>query len=794
MDNIVRISVRAMVEFVMRSGDIDNTFVSNARAIDGIRAHQKIQSSYGDNYYPEVVLRHNTTLGGIDFRVDGRCDGILLEDGEVTIEEIKSTTRDLLELNENSNPLHWAQGMCYAYFYGVEQRRSEVKVQLTYYNIETEEIRRFLKTVTIEELQIFYEGLLMRYLEFSKRLAAWRSERQRTSQELKFPFSEYRKGQREMAVAVYSAIEGKKNLFVDAPTGIGKTMSALFPAVKALGTEVIDKIFYLTPRTTTKQEAEKATFFLTDRGLKFKSCVVTAKDRICTNDEVSCNPKACPYAKGHFDRVNDAIIDLMDNEDLLNQQVIERYAVKHRVCPFEFQLDMTVYSDLVICDYNYAFDPQVYLRRFFEGTNERYVFLVDEAHNLVDRGRVMFSAEFHLSDFEEMLSVLPETDRPAVRLLERGIKTMINWHGETGKKEEYYTEEHQEIFAKIAKGLTSKLEPFLIKEKDHEDYDKVLNFYFLMNRYMRIDEYYGKGFVTILQKQEDGDLMVKIFCVDTSKLFKEILKRAASTVFFSATLTPMSYYQDVLGGGEEDLRLHLPSPFAREHMLLVSAVDVSTKYHDRERSIDPICHYIHTATQKKKGNYFVFFPSYRYLDQIVRRYEALYGSGNLVVQDASMTEGARREFIAAFQSDTELLGFVVLGGVFAEGIDLTGERLLGSIVISVGLPGLSLEINMIKAYFDGEKGSGFEYAYQFPGMNKVLQGAGRVIRTPTDKGVVLLIDDRFQTRRYRELYPKHWQHMDYVKSTIALEALLDGFWGTETKGACHEKTEGTENS
>lgn len=411
MDKI-RVSVRGLIEFVMRSGDIDNRFRTMNSLKEGQRIHKKLQKEYGLHFISEVRLIREEMVEGVLFQVEGRADGIYHKGKEVLIDEIKSTTRNLEELTEKSNPLHWAQGMCYGYFYGRDHGLEKVKIQLTYYQIDTEEIKRLEREFDIKTLEEFYVGLLKSYLDFSKKMIAFRKIRNEGIEKLQFPFIQYRRGQRKLAVGCFQTIKEGKDLLVEAPTGIGKTMSTLFPAVKSMGEDLIDKIFYLTARSTTKEAANKALYHLTDRGLRIKSITLTAKEKICLNKEVKCNPEDCPFAKGHFDRVNDAILEIYEEEDLLHYETILDYAKKHKVCPMEFQLDLAIYSDVVICDYNYVFDPQIYLRRFFESNLDRYVFLVDEAHNLVDRGRNMYSAVIEKEKIDEILEIGEDKSSP----------------------------------------------------------------------------------------------------------------------------------------------------------------------------------------------------------------------------------------------------------------------------------------------------------------------------------------------------------------------------------------------
>lgn len=767
MDKI-RISVRGLIEFVMRSGDIDNRFRTMNSLKEGQRIHKKLQKEYGLHFISEVRLIKEEIVEGVLFQVEGRADGVYHKGTDVLIDEIKSTTRNLEELTEKSNPLHWAQGMCYGYFYGRDHNLETIKIRLTYYQIDTEEIKRLERTFDINTLEEFYGGLLKSYLDFSKRIIAFRKIRNEKIESLQFPFIRYRQGQRKLAVGCFQAIKEGKDLLVEAPTGIGKTMSTLFPAVKSMGTDLIDKIFYLTARSTTKEAANKALYHLTDRGLRIKSITLTAKEKICLNKEVKCNPEDCPFAKGHFDRVNDAIVEIYEEEDLLHVETILDYAKKHKVCPMEFQLDLAIYSDVVICDYNYVFDPQIYLRRFFESNLDRYVFLVDEAHNLVDRGRNMYSAKIEREKIEEILQTDGE-DKKLLTILKslHFLSDHIEGEIEKGTKRVYIAQTYNEELLKTLQICLKNMEKFLAKERDHELYDKIMDLYFDLNHFLKISDFYENDFKTLAYTEDDKDYY-EIKCLDTSRIFKSILTRAVSSIFFSATLTPTEFYGELFGA-EDYYTLRLPSPFPEENFK-IGVLPLSTRYVDREKNYGDITLALEKFTEGD-GNFMLFFPSYHFMKEIFYRFRK---DPRKIKQETSMTEKERDNFLKEFTTDSNIIAFVVLGGVFSEGIDLIGDRLNAAAIVSVGLPGVGLETNLLKDYFQEKEGKGFEYAFIYPGMNKIAQAAGRVIRTPDDKGHVLLIDDRFLTSRYQNLFPLHWKRMDLINNLHDLEE-----WGKE---------------
>lgn len=775
MDRFIKISVRNLVEYILRSGDIDNRFMSMSRALEGTRAHQKVQKGYSKGDMKEVTLRHNLEYESFVFQIEGRADGILFTEDGVVIDEIKSTTKDLKDVEKEINLRHWAQGICYAYIYAYQNSLSNIGVQLTYFHIETEDTVRLMRTMTFAETEEFFTDILTRYIRWAGLTFDWGEIRNTSIASLEFPFEKYRKGQRELAVASYKTIKEGKRLFVQAPTGIGKTISVIYPALKTIGENAAEKIFYLTAKTLTREIPVFSMSMLKDRGLRAKTLVITAKEKICLNEEVKCNPRDCPYAKGHFDRVNDAIIDIFESEDMFTRDTIVSYSQKHRVCPFEYQLDMSLWSDAVICDYNYVFDPQVYLKRFFDVENGDYVFLIDEAHNLVDRSREMFSADLDKNTLAEIKPLIKEKAPKLFKALNSVIKVLNGEKDREGIGEGcYQKEELTELYFPVKKTLTL-MEEYLTLHREEEGYDKVLELYFSLLSFIKISDLYDEAFVTTLQK-EDKNLRIKLFCVDASTLLRQSVERGKSAIYFSATLTPMDYYMYLLGGSEGDYHIRLNSPFPRENLLLVVQDGISTRYRHRADTYDDISRRIYNFVESKTGNYFVFFPSYAYMNSVFELFVEKHPNINAVIQQGDMNEKQRETFLANFHLEDNLVAFAVLGGNFSEGIDLAGDRLIGAVIVGVGLPQIGFERNIIRDYFNEHLNDGYNYAYVYPGMNKILQAAGRVIRTEEDKGAILLIDDRYLTRQYRQLMPQEWEGYQTVTSEVALSDFLHKFW------------------
>lgn len=775
----VRISVRALVEFVLRSGDIDNrrsgTAQKDAMAA-GTRIHKKIQKRMGGNYRAEVPLKY-TVLDeeeDIELLVEGRADGIFEEDGIVTIDEIKGVYMDLERLAEPV-AVHMAQAMCYGYFYCCDRDLDGVRIQLTYCNLETEEIRRFHEDRSKEELEVWFRSVIHEYFKWARYLCHHELQRNQSISGLEFPFP-YREGQRDLAVAVYKTISRKKRLFIQAPTGIGKTLSTIFPAVQAMGAGKASKVFYLTAKTITRTVAEEAFRILRSRGLVFTAVTITAKEKLCPMEKAECNPEACPYAKGHFDRVNEAVFDILHLEQEMDRETVLRYAEKYRVCPFEFCLDISSWTDGIICDYNYVFDPNVRLKRYFaDGASGDYLFLVDEAHNLVSRAREMYSASVYKEDFLEVKRIIKGKSPRLERQLDRCNKLLLSMKRECGDWQ--LLEDVTGLAAGIMTAF-SYMETFMEEFPEFPERETVLDFYFCLRDFLNVYEELDGHYRIYEENREDGSFLVRLFCVDPSRLLSRCMDQGASTILFSATLLPVRYYKTLLSGNQEDYAVYVNSPFPEENRLLMVAEDVSSRYTRRSPSeYRKVADYIRIVTQSRPGNYMVFFPSYQYMDEIEEILEEEPLEADLLVQGQGMGEAEKTEFLEEFEKERShsLAAFCVMGGVFSEGIDLKEERLIGVIVVGTGLPMVCVEQEVLKGYFDETEEKGFDFSYQYPGMNKVLQAAGRVIRTPGDRGVILLLDDRFLRRDHLELFPREWEHFQVVNRGNAARCLED-FW------------------
>jgi Rad3-related DNA helicase len=769
MEIYMVVSVRNLIEFVLRSGDIDSGFTSSSNATDGIRLHKKLQKAEGDGYSAEVPLSIDITCPDGIVTLEGRADGIILRDNKVTIDEIKSTATPLDIIDINYDPLHIAQAKCYAFIYATQNSLNSIDIRLSYCNIEDESVKYIVNTFTLNELAIFIHEILDDYTKWAVKVQKEIDKRQNSIINLPFPYHSYRSGQRKLAGGVYKIVKDGKRLFAQAPTGTGKTISTLYPALKAMGEGACTKIFYLTAKTIGRKTALAAAILMQEKGLIMKTIILTAKAKICFLEKPQCNPRDCEYAKGHYDRVKECINDLFENESIYSRVVIEEYALKHKVCPFELSLDMSLWCDTIICDYNYLFDPRASLKRFFSEEHTDFAFLIDEAHNLPDRAREMFSAKLLKSSF------LKQKKKFKGRL-GKYLTKINDFFIEKRKNEAIVEQEMPEELIGNLKGFISQAEKVLSNHSQPPD-EELLDLYFQAYSFLKISELYDENYVTYYTV-ENNDVSVKLFCVNTSFLLNKTLKKGQSAVFFSATLAPIEYFRDICGGELGDYKLCLSSPFPKENLCLLIADNISTKYKDREQSLENVVELIHSVVSNKNGNFFVFFPSYLYMQAVYEAFCNKFQDIETILQSGDMSEEEKENFLDMFKDDFSkcIVGFVVLGGVFSEGIDLVGNRLSGAIIVGVGLPQISLERNIIKDYFNGKNNMGFEFAYTYPGMNKVLQAAGRVIRSETDKGIVLLIDNRFSQKTYKSLFPQEWDHSVKVKSKDDVNKYMLQFW------------------
>lgn len=871
VESEIHISVRNLVEFILRHGDIDNRHqVSYDDAMqEGGRIHRMIQRRMGAEYQAEVPLKYELVTEKYALTVEGRADGIIHKEDGVVIDEIKGTYGELARMRE-PRPLHLAQAKCYAYMYGLGEQLEKVGVRLTYCHIPTEQLRYFNEDYSFQELARWFDTLIAAYQKWADYSWEWRGIRQASIEGLEFPYP-YREGQRELAANVYRTIYHKRRLFLEAPTGVGKTVTAIYPAIQAMGRGMGEKLFYLTAKTIARTVAEDTLKLLREKGLRLKSVMLTAKEKICFMEEAECNPEYCPYAKGHYDRVNDAVFELLTAEESFGREKIEEYARVHMVCPFEMCLDLSLYADAIICDYNYLFDPHVYLKRFFgDGQEGNYVFLIDEAHNLLERGRKMYSAILWKEQFLELRrelkkTMMSEMPKKAKKSDVSGQMTLkmtlvatdaseIGDIGEDGESEtaggsvdgtmlddaygmamdgasgtsggghragrgilvkQGYGDKlicqlekcNRELLAlkrqceqcRIVETIDAFVENLMRLHAVMEDYlgeqeeerlpvrDMLLDFYFEVSHFLQMYELLDENYIMYTQLGEDGGFMLKLFCVNPRENLRKCMLRGRSAILFSATLLPIQYYKKLLGGQPEDYEVYARSVFNPAKKALFIAGDVTSRYARRsEEEYRNISRYIEEIVKCRHGNYMVFCPSYAFLRKIYEKYLESHGGEDreCIIQSESMSEADREGFLARFQDNAEagkrdgdsvLIGFCVLGGIFGEGIDLKRDSLIGVIIVGTGLPQVCSEREILRGFFNEVGEDGFDYAYRYPGMNKVLQAAGRVIRTVEDVGVIALLDQRFLQPAYRRLFPREWEHFETV-TVNNIAKRVERFW------------------
>ena len=837
---VILVQVRELVDFVWRRGDLggERDFVGRQRALAGIRGQQHLQRSRPAGYEPEVRVAHEIDAGEFTLRVQGRIDGLLAEARPVLLEEIKTVQGGW---DGQADPLHWAQAKCYAFIYGQQHGLEQLALQLSYLDLDSGKATELRQEFPQLELAAFFHETTAIYIDWLRERLDWRRQRDHSIHKLAFAFPRYRPGQRELAVATYRALRAGGRLFLEAPTGIGKSVSVLFPAIKALGEGRFERLFYLTARTLGRTAAQKALQDLRAAGLRLCGLSLTAREKLCLQEGQPCDPAVCPLARGYYDRRRPAMREALQTEEL-TRPTLEALSRTHQVCPFELSLDLSSWVDAVICDYNYVFDPQVYLRRHFAEEGGRYAFLVDEAHNLVDRAREMFSAELdtgaiqavrrelqgklprcaralsrlatamrHLAGAPASVSVA-QVSKPAVSPTSKSAAPAQGLHAgkpaiqqvwkpalqagggsalsqpegpelelglfPSGSAEPGSGNARRDFPAELTALLERALkeaEAWLSQNQPAEFRPALLELYFGLLTFARTAELYDERYVTLVQP--GAGVQVRLFCLDPSHLLRQALARGTAAVFFSATLTPLEYYRELLGGNSEDRTLRLASPFPPEHLALLVQDRLRTDFKSRAATSPEVVQAIAAVLEARSGNYLVYFPSYQYLQAVREQFQELYPETRLLIQQPGMSETEREEFLAAFSAEHRetLLGFAVLGGIFGEGIDLVGERLIGAIIVGVGLPQLCLERDLIRDYFQARNGAGFDYAYTFPGMNRVLQATGRVIRSETDRGAVLLIDARFGQGRYRRLFPPWWQPVP-ARSPEQIRVDLGRFW------------------
>ncbi len=760
-----RVSVRTLVETVMLSGSISAT-ASSARLLDGIRGHQALQAIPAEGAKNEVSVSGAICSEHIELTVYGRIDRLY---GDTRVEEIKTTYQESERLSPG-DPLHWAQAKCYAFLLCESAQLAQIEVTLTYFHLDTGEITTFTEAHTRESLAAFYTLVTGRYLDLLETEYVHECALRQDVRQMSFPFPAFRAGQHELASQVYYAIREKSALLAQAPTGTGKTMAVLFPALKALADGHASKIFYLTARTTQQEAAILAAQRI--QAPHLRAVVISAKEKMCVYDHPICREGDCPHAEGYYDRLGDALSEMNTLDGVFTQDVIRAYAAKYFLCPFELSLDLSLSCDLIICDYNYAFDPRVRLQRFFTTGRKGFVLLVDEAHNLPDRARSMYSAALSLANIAETRRSIPKQHRkaPLYRALKRLETEIVALFEEI--ESPLAAAEPPELITRALEAALDQLSADVIPA------DRALarQLLFDLSSFRFVLDLYDARYRTLYQGGKTTRT-ITLFCTNAAQKLAEVYQKCRSEILFSATLSPANFYRDLSGVKAESPFLALPSPFPQEN-LAVYHLSLDTRFAAREVTLHAIAEAVSDfVSARKNGNYLVFAPSHSYLAKLSESLRELLPSITLLEQSPKMDDAARAEFLARFTPDAVgiTLGLAVMGGVFAEGIDLPAERLCGAVVVGVGLPQVCLERDVLREAYEETYQSGFRYAYQYPGMSKVLQAAGRIIRTETDRGALLLIDTRYSLSDYRALLPPHWKVVR-VRHKVELADRVSAFW------------------
>lgn len=795
----VELSVEELCLSALVSGDIDCRRAMptyHERAAETSMIYNKLHSLFGMLYHDKVELCNTSKLDGIYFCVAGRADGIICLDGAYTVDEV-ITVNERKGSDIKALEYHNARLSCYAYFTCRAKNLEEIRIRDVRFDTSSGDFDFSEDYVSVTELAERYMNLLSSVFWRAMILRDRARERLPKAANAVFPYTSLRDSQTEMIKECYRDIKHGNKLFCQAPTGIGKTVSTLYPAVKCLGEGVADKIFYLTSKQSIRREAYSAMEKMNGAGVDLRTCMLSSRESMCPNVAAklrggklssSCNPDMCPYAKGYYDKFSYALADIISSADRYDSHAIKSVAEKHGICPYELSLDLSELCDVIICDYNYVFSPTVFLKRYFEeveSRGEKYVFLVDEAHNLPDRAREMFSTRLSTENFEAILPLVSEDSTLAAACISV-IKAFENvghlcdddthYYGDGEKVGYSVTKTIPESFTEALSSFRKKCESWLKYNADSPAYITAEELGFKVFEYMKIVECYDKGYITFINKVGES-VSLLLYCLDPSSQLEAALEKAQASVLFSATLTPTDYFADILGGGKKTVSVSFRSPFPHENLCVAAVDKISTKYEDRERSYKKISSCIAATASAKAGNYMVFFPSYSYMEKVYKIFCDKYPKVKTVLQKKNMTPQEKEEFLDTFRDDGKLrVGFCVLGGSFSEGIDLPGDRLIGVVVVGVGLPGLSNENNIIRDYYEEKCGAGYDYAYTYPGMNGVFQAVGRVIRTETDKGIAVLIDDRYAEPKYKNLFPDEWKGVKYAGNAQSLAEIARIFW------------------
>lgn len=773
------IAIKEIAQFLYSSGDLTSEFFSNNRLLDGTKAHQHLQKQYNEESKKEYYVKYNMNFEEDEITVHGYIDGVLKEDGETILQEIKSTEENLDKIDFDYHHEHLAQLKLYAFIYADAYEMKETHLRLTYITVDEYKTKDLEIVISYPELKEFFNESIKKYYEWLRILEDASNIKMDSLKNIEFPFENKRPGQQELMKATYMTLSTNSILYAIAPTGIGKTMATMFSALKSI-TKPKEKLFYLTAKTTGRNVALESIKLLKSKGLNLKSIIISSKAKSCLLGSEHCDPEKCPFAKGYFNRLRTAIEDIYNNESIFTYDVIKSYALKHRICAFEFSLDLSYFCDILICDYNYVFDPKAHLIRYFDDSEYEPKILCDEAHNLVERSKEMYSAYLDSNIPSFLEDLVCKYDKTITRVVRSFYQSLEEYEKLVNEDLFYYSNFLDDTIIMLLRQIVNKTETVLSEKEDIKSREDILIYYFAIKDFVDTSEYFGSDHIYIVKKLEEGRYNLSIKCCDASEYVYDTIKnKTKGVVFFSATLFPTKYYMDLLTKGNGKY-ISLPSPFPQENLKLIVKDNVSTKYKDREHTIDDIISTIKVLINSKPGNYIVFFPSYKYIELVTNKLD--YEGIDYIAQKIAMTDFEREQIFNEFKDTSKPhLGLFVMGGSFSEGVDFVGDLLNGVIIVGVGLPQINVENNLLKEFFDEKYGEGFDYAYTYPGFNKVVQAAGRVIRTEKDRGVVILLDERYKTWLYKSLMPKEWSHSTRINSCRAIESSLISFFNKNNK-------------
>ncbi len=820
----ISVSARRLAEIVHRSGGLAQSAYGGVDSIDGIRAHQRFIETIKQTqpmFYHASECPFSLEEKFTDFQINirGRLDHLTFFENQLILYEGKSFRGNKLYLPKDGEPVHWAQLYIYAYMLKkltYEDLAKTLKsndacitkeihnaisseslnLALVYIAVDSEDIVYKKRTVSFKEINDFFELTVKKYYTKMQGWLSWKEIRNTSIQQTGFPFNSLRDGQKQMMREVLGIMRDKGSLLAQAPTGIGKTMGTLFPALKALSANYIQKVFYATAMIATRDVAANSLKILRNNGMAIRSIVLSSKEKSCLQPDLFCDQTICPFAVDYYERLPDAMQDLFKYQDI-TPDIVSQIATKHQVCPHELSLDISDFCDVVIGDYNHVFDPQASIKRIIRSQDEICGLLIDEAHNLPSRAREMFSAQISEESIKDAIEILRF---PSLNFLPKYNDLLESFHqilmffdeillvfenNQKPKQNSFFlpSEEKWLIddnfigvkskpipFLKLINRTIELTRYFLDDQKMFDGRQTILKAWFDLMYFVRIaDFYYDKAYLTVFRADNKKQISCYLLALDAARHITDVYQNKHPIIFFSATMSPLHYYHSLLNSKFKEFPsevLSLDSPFEPSNRFLSSAINFSVKYKDREKSMPYILRLILRICKKKQGNYLIFVPSFQYLEQLkkmLRKYKASENE-HLVYQDRNMTHKMKQDFLSHYENFGEhtLIGFAVLGSHFNEGIDLEGEKLSGVFVIGTGIPQISPERELMTQYYAEHFEGGRAFGYQYPGFNRVQQAIGRLIRSESDTGIAILIDDRYANPEWNTIFPNDWHVKNYL--------------------------------